>query len=466
MRVKRFVADTMQEAIARVKEEYGPDAVILQTRTYRRGLFGLLGARRTEVLAAVDPAPRRGGVAPARAGFSGREATAPATPGFRPSPEPAARPAWPAPPVSPAAQERAVLLGQAPSPSTVPWSGEAPTAGRPAPVGGLAGDGVPERPVAALQDGWTRSAAGAVLPAAGSEAAPASNGHARPGGEVARPGLLTVRSIQDDSLPPLPEALERVYQRLVERAVEPVFARRVVEGVLPLLPPGVPVSVERATVLTRDHLASLIPVSPSLRLGAGPRRVVVLVGPTGVGKTTSLAKLAAHHGLMAGHPVGLLTFDTYRVGAAEQLRTYAEIIGLPMEVVYHPGELPACLERMADRHLILVDTAGRSPHDLMRLQELRSYLRLLPEPEVYLVLSATVRFADLVRAAERFEPLGYRHLILTKVDETTAPGMVLNAVFHTGRPLAYLSTGQDVPDDFEAADPDRIAAQLLEDSDE
>lgn len=466
MRVKRFVAETMQEAIARVKEEYGPDAVILQTRTYRRGLFGLLGARRTEVLAAVDPAPRRGGGAPARSGLSGQEATGPQGPTVRPSPEPASRPAWPAAPAPTVADERAVLLGKAGSPTPGPWSGQAPVVGGAAPMGGHAGAGAPARPAAALQDGWSRSGAGSLVTASDHAAAPFSNGHPHPGGEAARAGPVTVRSVQDDSLPPLPEALERVYRRLVDRAVEPAFARRVVEGVLPLLPPGVPISVERVTVLTRDHLASLIPVSPSLRLGAGPRRVVVLVGPTGVGKTTSLAKLAAHHGLMAGHPVGLLTFDTYRVGAAEQLRTYAEIIGLPMEVVYHPGELAACLDRMADRHLILVDTAGRSPHDLMRLQEMRSYLRLLPEPEVYLVLSATVRFADMVRAAERFEPLGYRHLILTKVDETTAPGMVLNAVFHTGRPLAYLSTGQDVPDDFEAADPDRIAAQLLEDADE
>jgi len=137
-----------------------------------------------------------------------------------------------------------------------------------------------------------------------------------------------------------------------------------------------------------------------------------------------------------------------------------------MEVVYHPGELEATLNRMADRQLLLVDTAGRSPQDLMRLQEMRAYLRLLPDPEVYLVLSATVRYADMVRAVERFEPLGFRHLIITKVDETTAPGMLLNAVMFTGRPLAYISTGQDVPDDFEVADPDRVAAQLLEESHE
>lgn len=449
MRVKRFVAETMQEAIDRVRAEFGPEAIILQTRTYRRGLFGLLGPRRAEVLAAVDQPARKaqGAVQPPGAAGQGQgwgSGPAPATPLTQRAPVNA-----PPAAASPAVEERAALLG------------------RPLPEAG------PSQPAASwatqtAASAWTNNGhlrQGLAVPANGHAPAPVSEApiHGRvQGGTIPQSPVLSVPGAD----PNWPAGLERVYQRLVDRAVEPPFARRVVEGLVPLLPPGAALPDQRLFELARDHLASLIPVSPSLRLSGGQRRVVVLVGPTGVGKTTSLAKLAAHYGLMAGHPVGLITFDTYRVGATEQLRTYAEIIGLPMEVVYHPGELEATLERMADRQLLLVDTAGRSPQDLMRLQEMRSYLRLLPDPDVYLVLSATVRYADMVRAVERFEPLGYAHLIVTKVDETTAPGMVLNAVFYTGRPLAYISTGQDVPDDFEAADPDRVAARLLEDSDE
>lgn len=455
MRVKRFVAESMQEAIDRVRAEFGPEAVILQTRTYRRGLFGLLGPRRVEVLAAVDQPARKA------QGPSQPQATARTGPRWGGSPAPAMPSSGSGPASGPsaavpsAAEERAVLLGRRPLPETSPVQ-------------------APPQPAVP----WARQPAAAAWTNNGHlrhELAPPGNGHAAaPVAEVAPFGRVQGGTVpQAPAAVPVsgadlswPAGLERVYQRLVDRAVEPHFARRVVEGLVPLVPPGVTLPDQRLFELARDHLASLIPVSPTLRLGEGQRRVMVLVGPTGVGKTTSLAKLAAHYGLMARHPVGLITFDTYRVGATEQLRTYAEIIGLPMEVVYHPGELEGTLERMADRQLLLVDTAGRSPQDLMRLQELRSYLRLLPDPDVYLVLSATVRYADMVRAVERFEPLGFNHLIVTKVDETTAPGMVLNAVFYTGRPLAYLSTGQDVPDDFEAADPDRVAARLLEDSDE
>lgn len=452
MRVKRFVAETMQEAVDRVRAEFGPEAIILQTRTYRRGLFGLLGPRRTEVLAAVDQPARKaqGSLEPPEpaGGGQGWGSLAPAAPPAGRIPE--SRPPAPA---QPAMEERAALLGHRPLQ-------EAGSALQPAAPSG------PQAPPAAWpKNGHLHPGLAALAQRRPPSQAVAEETAPEPGSREMRfqPPAVAPAAGAD---PAWPAGLDRVYQRLVDRAVEPPFARRVVEGLAPLLPPGATLPDERLFELARDHLASLIPVSPSLRLGGGPRRVVVLVGPTGVGKTTSLAKLAAHYGLMAGHPVGLITFDTYRVGATEQLRTYAEIIGLPMEVVYHPGELEATLERMADRQLLLVDTAGRSPQDLMRLQEMRSYLRLLPDPEVYLVLSATVRYADMVRAVERFEPLGFRHLIVTKVDETTAPGMVLNAVMYTGRPLAYLSTGQDVPDDFEAADPDRVAARLLEESDE
>ncbi|HEY8530955.1 MAG TPA: flagellar biosynthesis protein FlhF [Limnochorda sp.] len=447
------MAESMQEAIDRVRAEFGPEAVILQTRTYRRGLFGLLGPRRVEVLAAVDQPVRK--------------AQGPSQPegAVRTGPAWGARPAAGTPPLGggpasvpqappSAAEERAVLLGRRPLPEAGP--------AQPPPQPAVSW--TPQPAATWANNGSIRQGLGP--PGNGHAAAPVAEvtpfGRVQ-GGTMPQPPAAALVAGAD---PHWPAGLERVYQRLVDRAVEPHFARRVVEGLAPLVPPGATLPDERLFELARDHLASLIPVSPTVRLGEGQRRVMVLVGPTGVGKTTSLAKLAAHYGLMARHPVGLITFDTYRVGATEQLRTYAEIIGLPMEVVYHPGELEGTLERMADRQLLLVDTAGRSPQDLMRLQELRSYLRLLPDPDVYLVLSATVRYADMVRAVERFEPLGFNHLIITKVDETTAPGMVLNAVFYTGRPLAYLSTGQDVPDDFEAADPDRVAARLLEESDE
>ena len=191
------------------------------------------------------------------------------------------------------------------------------------------------------------------------------------------------------------------------------------------------------------------------------RRLVALVGPTGVGKTTTTAKLAAHYRLREHRRVGLITVDTYRIAAVDQLRTYADIIDLPMEVASTPHEMRQAIDRLADLDLILLDTAGRSPRDEVQIQELKSLLDEARPDEVHLVLSCASGAAALASCTERFADVGANRLILTKLDEAQGLGALLPLLRTSLLPLSYMTHGQNVPDDIEVADPVRLAQQIL-----
>ena len=208
-------------------------------------------------------------------------------------------------------------------------------------------------------------------------------------------------------------------------------------------------------------IESRIAVTGPLEVRPKARRLVALVGPTGVGKTTTIAKLAANYRLHQKRQVGLITVDTYRIAAVEQLRTYADIIDLPMQVVSSPREMREAVRRMNHLELVLVDTAGRSPKDDVRIRELRSFLTEAAADEVHLVLSSVANLRTLQQTAERFASVGTTALILTKLDEATGLGNMLPLLESCKMPLSYLTNGQNVPDDIEVADPRRIARQIL-----
>lgn len=192
--------------------------------------------------------------------------------------------------------------------------------------------------------------------------------------------------------------------------------------------------------------------------------VVPLVGPTGVGKTTTIAKLAANFSILENVKVGLVTVDTYRIAAVQQLRTYASIIGIDLHVAYTPDELKDAVDQLSDKDLILIDTAGRSQTNAMHMGELRSFLHVLPSPEVHLVLSATTRLQDMLNVATRFAETGFDRLIITKIDETSFYGSLYQVPRLIGKPLSYLTTGQSVPDDIDVAAGDRVARLIMGDA--
>jgi flagellar biosynthesis protein FlhF len=185
------------------------------------------------------------------------------------------------------------------------------------------------------------------------------------------------------------------------------------------------------------------------------------VGPTGVGKTTTIAKLAANYRLREKRRVGLITVDTYRVAAVEQLRTYADIIDLPMEVVATPREMREAVARMNHLDLVLMDTAGRSPRDEVKIQELKSMLAEAEPDEVHLVLSSMAGAKSLIGTAERFADVGTTALLLTKLDEAQSLGHLVSLVQSVRLPVSYLTDGQNVPDDIRVAEAGDMAAMLL-----
>ncbi|MCR4419902.1 MAG: flagellar biosynthesis protein FlhF [Clostridia bacterium] len=195
--------------------------------------------------------------------------------------------------------------------------------------------------------------------------------------------------------------------------------------------------------------------------GKPPGRIMAFIGPTGVGKTTTLAKLAARYCLLEKKKVGLVTMDTYRIGAVQQLAIYGEILGVPVETAFTPQELRQKVEAFGDRDVVLIDTVGRSPRNDLRLAELRAFLDTLQQVDSFLVLSCTTRAGDLEEAVARFGQLRPSWLIFTKLDETRCRGAIVNAVASTGLPVAYITNGQNVPDDIVRTGPERLARLIL-----
>ncbi|MBN1854972.1 MAG: flagellar biosynthesis protein FlhF [Pirellulales bacterium] len=259
----------------------------------------------------------------------------------------------------------------------------------------------------------------------------------------------------------LPEALFQVFTDMIEADVDEETARDLVERVRVKARPTDLVD----PVLVMSRVASLleeeIHVTGPVMTPPGKRQIVALVGPTGVGKTTTIAKLAANYRLREKKRVGLITVDTYRIAAVEQLRTYADIIDLPMEVVATPREMREAVARLADLDLVLMDTAGRSPRDEVKIQELKSMLGEAHADEVHLVLSSTAGTRNLTATAEQFQEVGTTALLLTKLDEATSFGNLLGLVRQCPLPLSYLTDGQNVPDDIEVAQPRPLAQMML-----
>lgn len=266
---------------------------------------------------------------------------------------------------------------------------------------------------------------------------------------------------------PLPSdlspALGRIYWSLLAQEVEEGVARRWVASVRNRLREAASSDAAPLSSVLAEVLAREVVRTPISYAGSG-RRVVALVGPTGVGKTTTIAKLAAACHFREGKRVALITTDTYRIAGAQQLKSYAELIGLPFCVAPLPADLRRALTNDRDADVIFIDTVGRSARRQDQLEELATYARRDDGYEVHLVLSATTKRADLLQTVEGYRPLHFSSIIATKIDETATVGPMCEAALAATVPISYFTTGQEVPDDIEEAQPLRLARRLVGES--
>ena len=248
-----------------------------------------------------------------------------------------------------------------------------------------------------------------------------------------------------------------IYEQLTENEVDERLANQLVAE---LLERGRGFSLEEGLNQVYRRLVKELSDIRPIRLENGRPRPVFFIGSTGVGKTTTIAKLASLFTLEKKCKVALITADTYRIAAVEQLRTYANILNIPIKVIYKEEEIAGCIEEFADYDLILIDTAGRSYQDTGHLQELKELLERVEDKQVYLVLSLSTKNSDLKKTVAAYDFTDFS-LIFTKLDETLAYGSILNLKQETGRPLAYVTTGQNVPEDIAELDPYETANQIL-----
>ncbi|SHH99741.1 GTPase [Clostridium grantii] len=185
-------------------------------------------------------------------------------------------------------------------------------------------------------------------------------------------------------------------------------------------------------------------------------KIISFIGPTGVGKTTTIAKIAAKESLVNNKKVALITLDTYRIGAVEQLKTYADILNIPLEVVVKKEDMKKAIQKFNKYDLILIDSTGRSFKNDDQINEIKEYMDEIKEKSVYLVLSLTTKFKDIKGIADSYEQIGYDKYILTKLDESSGYGNIINIAKYIDKPISYLCTGQNVPDDIETASIDKL----------
>ncbi|MCF6270019.1 MAG: flagellar biosynthesis protein FlhF [Melioribacteraceae bacterium] len=208
-------------------------------------------------------------------------------------------------------------------------------------------------------------------------------------------------------------------------------------------------------------LSSLIPTTSFEIKKRGKQKIVAIVGPTGVGKTTCIAKLAAISKILNNLKIGIISIDTYRLGAIDQLRIFSEVSNIDMLVAYEAKEMPGLIKKFSDKDLIFIDTAGRGQKNRKELEKTKEFLDVVQTDKTYLAISATNSTKNLEDVVKKFELLDYSALILTKIDEGVVFGNILNVVVNSGKPLIYLTNGQVIPDDIIAADSDFIAKMVV-----
>jgi flagellar biosynthesis protein FlhF len=474
MKVKRYIVDDLPEAVKMIRSELGSDAVILNTKDIRVGGFlGMFSKKRVEVIAAVDENSRK---APVRA------------------PAPAARPPE---------RIQAATLDELAAPSALlpsnairerysqaPFSDSGRNSKAPltdmqreqAQVSFVQSndfqdsterakvtqemDMFSQRKQSLLQKSDTQAAtlAAAVQTLEARESKHTKDETSALMQELRSMKEMMTKMVKQQTYRTMPESVIKWSKRLAEQGVDPTYVEQFAEEVNQRLEEQGEEERHSSYETARSVLLEWL---KDIR-GTGidiSTRIVHFVGPTGVGKTTTIAKLAAEQSFSHRRSVGFITADTYRIAAVDQLRTYADILNIPLEVVFSPSELTRAYKKLSDHDLLFMDTAGRNYRNELFVSEVNSLLSPGEQTETILVLSMTHKYNDMKLVASQFVKYGVNQLLLTKFDETDSFGAIINLAKEFNFRISYITFGQTVPDDIRPFDPEDLVRRLLGDSD-
>ena len=396
MKIKKFEAETLQGALAKVKKDFGPNAVILQTKRFKKGSFlGLFGKEMTEVTAGIDINIER------------------------------------------QSQQQSSIQQD----SFIKNMSSQPTADYIKPT--------------EIFDKYNKiedlTLKNEVLLRELNE-----------GKILVNPSFKPLKDGVIASPVSLKNGMGKIQKLLINNGVEENLVYRTLQNLNSQLNEQ---QINNKSFLEHylyDYIAELIQVSGPIKVQKGTVKVIAFIGATGVGKTTTIAKLAAKLSLMEGHSVVMVSADTYRIAADMQLKKYGEIMGIPVEIVLTPLDFKKVINKHIDKDIILFDTAGRSPRNRQHLTELKNFLEAYSPIEVHLVMSAVTKYYDALSIINNFGLVPIHRILFTKLDETKNYGLLLNLSVNTGGiPISYLSTGQTVPDDIEVANSKTISRLVV-----
>lgn len=260
----------------------------------------------------------------------------------------------------------------------------------------------------------------------------------------------------------LPEDLEHIYSFLIEQEIANELAEELVHKIKNELSPQEKRDKTLIQQHLRKHIATAVKTCEPIKLKQGKCTKVALIGPTGVGKTTTIAKLAADFSLVQKKRVSVITIDTYRIAAVEQIKTYMQILNIPLEVVTTPEDMQEAIKRQKNSDIILIDTAGRSQKNSEQIEELRTFIEAAGCDEVHLVLSTTTNYKNTLDIINRFSLIPINKILFTKLDEAVNFGLIISVIAKMDKALSYMTRGQSVPDDIEEADSGKISQMVLE----
>jgi flagellar biosynthesis protein FlhF len=406
MRVKKYIVDSMPDALQKIRSDLGKDAVILNTKEIRLGGFlGLFSKKKIEVIAAIDT---------------------------QTSPNKAKQAAK---------QEIKIPIVQASAASI---------------LNQISSVAVLDEPLPYVPDVIENHAPPIVV-----DKSVAKDETVLSELRQMKEMMSKLASRTQHSVAERHPALAALEEKLLAQEVDVIIVQQTLDRIEEeLASSGEELNQENILVIAKDYLIQLIQSNASKHIAADTK-VVHFVGPTGVGKTTTIAKLAAEQVLKHHRKVGFITSDTYRIAAVEQLKTYATILNIPLEVVFSPQDLNKAFLQLKDRDVIFMDTAGRNFRNEMYVSELHSLLQSKGKSETFLVLSLTTKYKDMKVITDNFSKFNLDKVLFTKMDETNSYGSIINLLNDFPLKLSYVTNGQNVPDDITVADENAIISLIM-----